>query len=208
MIIPLKTGRKWRMAKEVKEGSARKTGLTPRIAVMFLLHRNRNQCISLEAVLSLAPRGNGSPPRSPRPITTHPRFQSGGVSSAAVDRARVIFDGRGAHTPKLKSVQALHVRIQQEPSRSLSSPDKKGWHGGWLAIQAAFRRFQQDKKSPPDDQLRPPVQSRPKLSWPSVPGVSQAVRWRCKQGQKITSGNSSCSLIFSPPLSLFLGILY
>ena len=73
------------MAKEVKEGSARKTGLTPRIAVMFLLHRNRNQCISLEAVLSLAPRGNGSPPRSPRPITTHPRFQSGGVSSAAVD---------------------------------------------------------------------------------------------------------------------------
>lgn len=114
------------MTKEVKEGSARKTGLTPRIAVMFLLHRNRNRCISLEGVLSLAPQGNGSPPRSPRPITTHPRFQSGGVSSAAMDRARVIFDRREAHTPKLKPVQALHGRIQQESSRSPSSPDKKG----------------------------------------------------------------------------------
>ena len=122
----LKDGEEMKNGQRGERGLSWKTGLTPRIAVMFLLHRNRNQCISLEAVLSLAPRGNGSPPRSPRPITTHPRFQSGGVSSAAVDRARVIFDGRGAHTPKLKSAQALHVRIQQEPSRSLSSPDKKG----------------------------------------------------------------------------------
>ena len=106
----------------MKEGSDRKTGLTPRTAVMFLLHRNRNRCISLEGVFSLAARGNGSPPRSPLPIATHPHFQSRGMS----DREKAIFGLRGAHTPMLKSVQALHVRIQQESSVTLSSTDEKG----------------------------------------------------------------------------------
>lgn len=180
--------RKWRM---VKEGSDRKSGLTPRIAVIFLLHRNRNRCISLEGVFGLAGRGSGSPPRSPLPITTHPCFQSRGVSvPLPVDRERVI----------LTSEELTH-RCSNLFKLSMSGYSKNHhWH--WVT---------QTKKDDTGDEeparLYSDASSRTKRAthmssfghqckvgqrspWPSVPGVNQAVRWQCKQGQKITYRNS------------------
>lgn len=67
----------------------------------------------------------GLPPRLPLPITLPPCFQSRGVSVPLPgDRERVILTSEEL-THVLKSVQALHVRIQQESSLTLSNTDEK-----------------------------------------------------------------------------------